>query len=109
MWKTMILNQQHSPLVCVAQNNNKKSALTKSMWFQQSLLILWMLVIVMVHSTARMASKTWDYAPLLPLGIQTVASTKGRSKGLFTRSQVPYVRVPFPGFDNFLPVLSLIP
>lgn len=67
----------------------------------------------MVHSTSRIASKTRGDAPLLPLGIQTVASTQGGSKGLFNKSQVPYVHVqepvPFPGFSDFLPIFPLIP
>jgi len=50
---------------------------------------------------------------ILSLGIQTVASTKDRSKGLFNKSQVPYVDVwepvAFLAFNNFLPVLPLVP
>lgn len=74
-------------------HKTKKWVLTKSMWCQHSLLIIQMLVIVMAHLTARVASKTWVDAPLRPLSIQTVASTKGRSQGWFAKSQVLYVRV----------------
>lgn len=71
--------------LCFVWHRTKKSVLTER-WHQHSLLAPLVLV---VELTSRMESKTQGDASVLPVCIQAVAIRRDRSKGLFSRSEIP--------------------